>query len=157
MGGHAWSVTSKDTECERGRKSEHVCRRRITRATTTFTIQARGRTCSGRRHQAGGRHQSRCACCPYRCSGSWRQSPLQDLKRSSARPQTLRRRQLRVEGGVAGQKACPLPSGPLCDNPLELGGEQYTVGKHFSNSFQRPWLKIITVKGGQTKHERSIT
>ena len=45
----------------------------------------------------------------------------------------------------------------LCDNPLELEGEQYTVGKHFSNSFHPPWLFSITVKGGQTKHERSIT
>ena len=69
--------------------------------------------------------------------------------------------------GVAGPWAGPegLPTfstfstskAALCDDPLELGGEQYTVGKHFSNSFQRPWLKIITVKGGQTKHERSIT
>ena len=45
----------------------------------------------------------------------------------------------------------------LCDNPLELEGEQYTVGKHFSNSFHPPYLKSAKVKGGQTKHERSIT
>ena len=40
----------------------------------------------------------------------------------------------------------------LCDNALELEGEQYTVGKHFSNSFHPPWLFSITVKGAQTKH-----
>ena len=45
----------------------------------------------------------------------------------------------------------------LCDNPLELEGEQYTVGKHFSNSFHPPYLKSAKVKGGQTKHERSIS